>query len=189
MPREPRIGYADQRRRGRVYYAASYYDNADRLTATVDVGTNGGTAWTRPSTPPSHPPTVLVTTYGYNAAGWVQDVIDPLGLDTRTLYDNALGRTTETIDNYTGAAETATSDVATQYTYDGDDHVLTVTADEPGGAYQTTQYVYGVTTASGSNINSNDILAAIEHPDPTTGNPSTPAGRLHGQRLGPGHVR
>jgi YD repeat-containing protein len=30
----------------RVYYAANYYDNADRLTASVDVGTNGGTAWT-----------------------------------------------------------------------------------------------------------------------------------------------
>jgi RHS repeat-associated protein len=113
-----------------------------------------------------------VTTCGSHAAGWVQDVIDPLGLDTRTLYD-ALGRTTETIDNYTGNPETATSDVATQYTYDGDNHVLTVTADEPGGAYQTTQYVYGVTTATGSNINSNDILAAVEHPDPTTGNPST----------------
>ena len=78
---------------GRVYYAASYYDNADRLTATVDVGTNGGTAWTRPSTPPTPSATALVTTYGYNAAGWVQDVTDPLGLDTRTLYD-ALERTT-----------------------------------------------------------------------------------------------
>jgi RHS repeat-associated protein len=131
-------------------------------------GANGGTARTRPT--PSA--TALVTTYSYNAAGWVQDVTDPLGLDTRTLYD-ALGRITETIDNYTGSAETATSDVATQYTYDGDNHVLTVTADEPSGSYQKTQYVYGVTTATGSNINSNDILAAVEHPDPTTGNPST----------------
>ena len=138
----------------------------------MDVGTNGGTAWTRPSTPPTPSATALATTYGYNAAGWVQDVTDPLGLDTRTLYD-ALGRTTETIDNYTGGAETTDSDVATEYTYDGDNHVPTVQADEPGGAYQTTQYVYGVTTASGSNINSNDILSAVEHPDPTTGSPSS----------------
>jgi len=29
-----------------------------------------------------------------------------------------------------------------------------------------------VTTASGSAINSNDILSALQHPDPTTGNPS-----------------
>jgi YD repeat-containing protein len=131
------------------------------------------TAWPKPSTsPPAPSATALVTTYGYNAAGWVQDVTDPLGLDTRTLYD-ALGRTTKTISNYTGGAETTTSDVATEYTYDGDNHVLTVQADEPGGSYQRTQYVYGVTTATGSNINSNDILAAVEHPDPTTGNPSS----------------
>src|ERR1019366_2166025 len=102
---------------------------------------------------------------------WVQDVIDPRGIDTRTLYDT-LGRTTETISNYTGNAETTTSDVATEYTYDGDNHVLTVQADEPNGAYQRTQYVYGVTTASGSGVNSNDILAAVQHPDVTTGNPS-----------------
>ena len=37
----------------RVYYAAAYYDTADRLIADVDVGTNGGTAWTRPSSVPA----------------------------------------------------------------------------------------------------------------------------------------
>ena len=65
------------------------------MTATVDVGTNGGTAWTRPATPPAPSDTALVMTYGYNPAGWVQDVTDPKGIDTRTLYD-ALGRTTKT---------------------------------------------------------------------------------------------
>ena len=54
-----------------------------------------------------------MTSYTYNAAGEVQDVVDPLGIDTRTYYD-ALGRTTETIANYTGSAETADSDVATR---------------------------------------------------------------------------
>jgi RHS repeat-associated protein len=156
----------------RVSYAASYYDNADRLTATVDVGTNGGAAWTRPATAPTPSDTALVTSYVYNAAGWVQDSTDPRGIDARTLYDN-LGRTTKSISNYTGNPETTSSDVTIEYTYDGDNHVQTVQADEPGGAYQRTQYVYGVTTASGSGINSNDILAAVQHPDPTTGNPSS----------------
>ena len=32
----------------RVSYAAAYYDLADRPTASVDVGTNGGVAWVRP---------------------------------------------------------------------------------------------------------------------------------------------
>src|SRR6266849_109605 len=36
----------------RVYYAGAYYDNAGRATATVDVGTNGGTPWTVPATVP-----------------------------------------------------------------------------------------------------------------------------------------
>jgi RHS repeat-associated protein len=155
----------------RVYYAASYYDAADRLTANVDVGTDGGTAWTRPAMPPVPSDTVLVMSYVYNGAGWVQDVTDPKGIDTRTLYDN-LGRVTKAIQDYTGAAEGAENDVTTEYTYDGDGHTLTEQADEPGGAYQRTAYVYGVTTAGGSGVNSNDILTAVQHPDPTTGNPS-----------------
>ncbi len=155
----------------RVYYAAAYYDNADRLTASVDMGTNGGVAWTRPSTPPPSSATALVTTYAYNSMGLVQDVTDPMGIVNRTYYD-ALGRTTETIQDYTDGTETADSNIVTEYGYDGDNNVTYVRADEPGGAYQQTQYVYGVTTASGSGVNSNDILSAIQHPDPTTGNPS-----------------
>jgi YD repeat-containing protein len=71
---------------------------------------------------------------GVSAAGWVQDATDPRGIDARTYYD-ALGRTTETVSNYTGNAETAESDVAVEYTYDGANHVTTVQADEPAGAY------------------------------------------------------
>ena len=48
-----RAGQPDTDPPARVYYAADYYDAADRLTATVDVGTNGGSAWTRPSTVPA----------------------------------------------------------------------------------------------------------------------------------------
>jgi RHS repeat-associated protein len=156
----------------RVYYAASYYDSADRDVADVNVGTNGGTAWTRPSTPPSSSATVLVTTTAYNAAGWVQDVTDPMGIDTRTTQDN-LGRTIKTVQDYTNGTVTAESNATTEYGYDGSNHVVFVQADEPGGAYQKTQYVYGVTTASGSAINSNDLLSAVQHPDPSTGNPSS----------------
>jgi RHS repeat-associated protein len=154
--------------KARVSYAADYYDAADRLTASVDFGTNGGNPFTRPGMPPMAPDPALVSSYTYNAGGWVQDTIDPRGLDTRTLYD-ALGQTTQTIANYTGNPETTSSDVATEYTYDGSGHVLTVQADEPGGAYQRTQYVYGVSSAT---ISSNDLLGAVQHPDKTSGNPS-----------------
>lgn len=156
----------------RVYYAAAYYDNADDLIASVDAGTNGGTAWTRPDSVPASSPTLLVTQYVYNPAGWLQDTLDPMGLDDRTLYDN-LGRTTETIQDYTDGTETADSNITTAYGYDGNGNTLYVRADEPGGSYQRTNYVYGVTTAGGSAVNSNDLLSAVQHPDPTTGQPSS----------------
>ncbi|OWK35000.1 Alkaline phosphatase [Fimbriiglobus ruber] len=260
----------------RVSYMASYFDAANRDVADVNVGTNGGSAWTRPGSVPTASSTVLVTSNSYSAdavqtvqltgsptggtftltfggqttsaiaynataatvqsdlqglssigsgnaivtpadgsgwtvrfagslagvyqvavtgsgasltggtlpavavgvvsaggdAGLVQAVTDPLGLVARTYYD-ALGRTVETVADYTGAAETTTTDVATEYTYDGAGHTLTLTADEPGGAYEQTLYVYGATTAGGSGVNSNDLLVTTEWPDPTTGAPST----------------
>ncbi len=156
----------------RVYYAAAYFDNADRLVASVDAGTNGGTAWARPGSVPASSPTLLVTTYGYNAAGWLQDTTDPMGLDNRTYYDN-LGQTVKTVQDYTGGTPGNENDITTEYGYDGDGNTTYVQADEPGGTYQKTAYVYGVTTASGSGINSNDILSAVQHPDPSTGNPSS----------------
>ena len=42
-----------------------------------------------------------------------------------------------------------------------------------GEASQTTQYVYGVTTAGGSGFDDNDLLQATQYPDPTTGAAST----------------
>jgi RHS repeat-associated protein len=156
----------------RVYYTASYYDAADRLTASVNVGTNGGAAWTRPGTVPTDSNTVLVTGYTYNAAGWLDTTTDPRGIVGKNFYD-ALGRVTKTIAAYTDGTPTNNTNQTTEFTFDGDGHTLTLQADEPGGAYQRTQYVYGVTTVGGSDVNSNDFLAAVQYPDPTTGNPSS----------------
>ncbi len=60
----------------------------------------------------------------------------------------------------------------TQYTYDGDDHVLTMKAVDVNGSgtsNQITGYVYNSTT----NIFSNDLLTAVQYPDKTTGNASS----------------
>jgi RHS repeat-associated protein len=166
--------------KSRVYYVASYYDAANRLTASVNVGDNGGTLYTRPYTVPSRSDTALVTsdvyTYGLNGTpGLTVDETDPRGIDTRTTSD-MLGRTTQTIDDYTNGTPTASSNQTTNYTYNGIGDVLTEQAVMPSGTpSQTTGYVYGVTTAGGSNINSNDLLATLQYPDATTGNPSTSA--------------
>ena len=158
----------------RVSYAASYYDAADRDVADVTVGTNGGAAWTRPGTVPARSATVLVTSTGYDAAGRVQAVTDPLGLVTQTSYD-ALDRTTQTIQDYTTGTPTTTSNKTTNYAY-GPAGMTGLTAVQPAGSgpSQTTAWVYGVTAGSGgSAITSNDVKAVTEWPDPTTGAAST----------------
>jgi YD repeat-containing protein len=158
--------------KARVYYKDYYYDASNRLTADVNVGTNGGGSYTLPSSVPSRSDTVLVTSYTYTSAGFLDSTTDPRRIVIKYYEDN-LGRVTKTIEDYTDGTPTNNTNKTTEYTYDGDGHTLTVKADLTSGAYEETQYVYGVTTSGGSALNSNDILAAIEWPDPSTGAPST----------------
>jgi len=39
----------------------------------------------------------------------------------------------------------------------------------PSGGQKVTEWVYGVTTAGGSGLNSNDLVKEVRHPDPSTG--------------------
>ena len=153
----------------RVSYTAHYYDAADRLTASVDVGTDGGFAYTRPDTPPARSDTALVSSDTYNDAGWVAQTTDPKGLVTQTNYD-ALGRPAQVVDaddaSIDSGLPTASANQTTDYTYDGLGHTLTVTADMPAGTDdQTTTYTYGVTTSGGSGLDDNDLLASLTQPD------------------------
>ncbi len=157
--------------KARVSYAAAYYDKANRLTDSVNVGTNGGSSYTRPGTVPSRSDTVLVTSQTYNSAGWIATATDPRRIEDRFYYDN-LGRTTKTIEAYADGTPDTNSDRTTEFTYDGMGHALTLKAHLTSGAYQTTQFVYGVTTST-SNLNSNDLLAETRHPDKSSGDPST----------------
>ena len=196
----------------RVSYTVDYYDAADRLTGTLDLGTDGGQPLAGIPTEPgayTDPPLdgvtfvqvpqgSLWTAYAYDAAGNVSAVTDPRGLVTAYTYD-ALSRVTETVADYTGgfagtpiAAEPSTDSTptggtptdstnqTTAYTYDGDDDVTSMTAVMPSGeASQTTDYVYGVTTATGSGVDDNDLLAKTEYPDPTTGAASASQGETY----------
>ncbi|HLL90410.1 MAG TPA: RHS repeat domain-containing protein, partial [Tepidisphaeraceae bacterium] len=158
--------------KARVSYKAFYYDAADRATHGIDVGTNGGAAYTRPGTVPLGSNTVLRTGYAYDDAGRLRDVSDPRGTTTRTSYD-LLGRTTQTVANHVDSGPSDADDQTTQYTHDGSGHVLTMKAVLPNGAFQTTQSVYGVGQGTGSDVASNDVLAATRYPDLTTGSPSS----------------
>jgi hypothetical protein len=166
------LGDASTSPKARVSYMASYYDAVNRTTADVNVGTNGGSSYTRPSSAPSRSDTVLVNSYAYNAAGWLETTTDPRAIDGKTFYDN-LGRTTKTVQDYTNGTPTNSSDKTTEYTYDGSNHMLTLQADLVSSAYEKTQWNYGLTTSGGNGVNSNDMLASMEYPDPSSGNPST----------------
>jgi RHS repeat-associated protein len=151
----------------RVSYLASYYDLANRLTITVDLGTNGGTTLNaRPTPAPDRSSPVLRTDYAYGDAGWVQLVTDPRGIQTQTTYD-MLGRTTQTVEAYDGGPRTDSTNRTTQFTYDGSNHVLTQTA-LGASVPEQTQYIYGVT---GPTISSNDLLANTIYP--YNGRPNT----------------
>jgi RHS repeat-associated protein len=158
--------------KARVSYQAMYYDAANRLIHSVDVGTDGGSAYTRPTAVPDRSDAVLVTDYSYNAAGWMDTIIDPKGFISKAFYDN-LGRVTKSVEDYTDGVVTDTSNKTVEYTYDGVGDMLTVQADLTGGAYQRTQYVYGASAAAGDAITSNDLLKEVRYPDPTTGAPSS----------------
>jgi YD repeat-containing protein len=168
--------------KARASYQAFYYDAANRLTDSVDVGTNGTNgAYTAPGSAPTNRSDILLLTHTtYNSAGWTDTVTDPRGVAARTLYD-MLGRTSESIAAYDGTINgglpSGANNQTTDYTYDGSDHVLTmkawVTNSGTNQVFQTTQYVYGVTTAGGSKLFSNDLLAKVQYPDKTTGNPGT----------------
>jgi len=72
--------------KARVSYQAFYYDTANRTTDSVNVGTNGGSAYTRPGSVPSRSNTVLVNSYGYDASGRPETVTDPRGVVTKVQY-------------------------------------------------------------------------------------------------------
>jgi RHS repeat-associated protein len=154
----------------RVSYAAEYIDAANRLTADVDVGTNGGSAYTRPSTVPNRSDSVLVTGYEYNTAGWLSDTTDPRGLLDKTSYDLA-GQTIKTIENYVDGTVSDADDKTTEFTFNPNGQTVNTSADLTGGGQETTANVYGVGTSGG--LVSNDLVAAVEYPDPSIGSPSS----------------
>ncbi|MCY2999550.1 MAG: PEP-CTERM sorting domain-containing protein [Planctomycetota bacterium] len=163
------LGTASSGIRARVSTRTSYFDAADRVFASVDLGTNGGMAYTRPATPPAATDTALVSLYEYDEAGRLANLIDPRGIVARTLYDD-LGRRTTTIANYTGGAPGSVTDVTTRYTYNASGNVRTIEAVQPAGTpSQVHEYLYEARTASGSAINSNEWQIGIRYPDPITG--------------------
>jgi RHS repeat-associated protein len=161
-------------RKARVSYVAHYYDAAGRTTYTVNVGTNGGAVFVRPVgvNNDSRSDTMLITSYSYNDAGLVATVADPRGIVTATAYDNLGRQMTVTVNS---TATSSNEIQITRYTYDAASHILSMTAVMPGSTpSQITNYLYGVTTAQGSVLNSNDLLYQVAYPTPSGPNAGQP---------------
>jgi YD repeat-containing protein len=172
--------------KGRIQISATWYDEeTGRAEDTVAFGTYGGSDFDRDDvgfdSPPARSDTALRTTYTYNDEGTLQQVTDPKGIITRTVYDD-MGRTTAVIRNYVNGAPstpaaTATDDLHTRYEYT--DGLQTkvwvdVNADnyEDAGVDQVTEYTYGTTkgtSAGDSNISTGHLLQKVTYPDSTSG--------------------
>jgi uncharacterized delta-60 repeat protein/RHS repeat-associated protein len=87
----------------------------------------------------------------YDDANRVVISTDPKGIVSKTYFD-ALGQTTKTIQNYVDGTPSAADDLTTSYTYDGDGHMITQTANLPSSKVQTTAYVYGEATQTISSL-------------------------------------
>ena len=100
----PLLGPTGDAPNARVLYQMYFVDGLQRVIATANYGTNGGTPPERPETVPERSDTVLVSTTDYNARGEVAAVADPNATITFQVYDDA-GRLIETIENYQPIAE------------------------------------------------------------------------------------
>jgi len=84
-----------------------------------------------------------------------------------------LGQVTKTIADYTNGTPTNSSDKTTEFTCEGDGHMLTLQADLVGGAHEQTKWIYGTSLSTSDSVASNDILKSVQYPDPSSGNPSS----------------
>lgn len=168
------LGDHDTQPYARVSYTGSYYDRADRPIASVDVGTNGNSPWTDPVTGPADWPdradTVLVTTFGYNAAGYVFTVTDLRAIEARH-YQDGLGRPTRTIEGYVNGVPSGNDDRITDLEYGGSDHVVAKALWLDDEEYERTAYLYGVDVGQSNVIASNDLLSAVWYLDVDSGDP------------------
>ena len=158
------LGTATTGTQARVSHEAFYYDRMNRLVASANVGTNGGTTFARPAGIPARSDTVLVDSYAYDAAGNPFSTVDTRGIETRSDFDD-LGRRTSLVENYVDGTPSDGDDRTTRWTYNGVDNVLTMTADLPAGQNdQTTSYNYNARVVRGDALNVNNSLVSTAYP-------------------------
>ncbi len=128
------------------------------------MGTNGGSAYVRPSNVPSRSDTVLIDSTTYSDAGRIFSTTDPRGIESRYEHDE-LGRRITLIEAYVDGTPSDADDRITRWKFNGSSQILTMTADLPSGqSDQTTSYNYNARTSRGDDFNANNALVVTSYP-------------------------
>lgn len=152
----------------RSYFTDMYYDAANRMTDSVNVGTAGGIEHTRSNAVPASTDEILVMTYTYDAAGRRDTVTHPDGKIDQTLYDMT-GRTIRSIDAFVDGTPSDGDDHTVDFTYNAAGATRSIAVQLPGGAVQETAYDFGTSPARGDAVTDNRVMVATRYPDRTTG--------------------
>lgn len=153
--------------KARVSYKTVYPDAIGRIQAGADYGTNAAASFTRPTTIPARSATVLVTSLAYNSRGEAYQQTDPAGTVNQRVFDDA-GRQTQLTENYVSGGTNPDQNRLTNYAYNADGRLATLTAINSVTGDQVTTWQYGTTLAD-SDVASNDLLSAKQLPDNSSG--------------------
>ena len=135
----------------------------------ADYGTNGGVVLSRPNTAAARSATVLVTTTRYNSRGEADEVVDAKGTVNQSTFDDA-ERLVKLLENFVSGGTGSDQNRATDYGYNADGKVATLTARNNITGDQVTQYVYG-TTLNNSDVASNELLRMQIYPGDSASSP------------------
>jgi YD repeat-containing protein len=149
---------------GRATFVAIYLDGVGRTANTADYGTNGNSSFSRPTACGTRSATLLITTNIYDQTGVIVQIVDPAATVTMQVFDQA-GRRTQLILNYVYGGTGADQNQTTNWTYNPDSNVASMTAVNAATDDQVTTYGYGITVSGGSTLNSNSPLQSVTHPD------------------------
>jgi RHS repeat-associated protein len=167
----PLNGPSGMQPKSRDSFMAMWADGVGRTLASANYGTddNAGPP-ERPAKPPESSELILVSRTNYNERGEAFESIDPAGKVDRTYSDNA-GRTVRTISNFVASSPPgclcagSEQNVTTEMHYGFGGQMTARVAKNPETGDQITQYQYGVTFLSGSDLVTNDLISAEIYPD------------------------
>ena len=146
---------------------AIYPDGIGRTVNTADYGTNGYSSFTRSDTCGTRSDVLLITTNAFDQSGDLVQITDPAATVTTQTFDQA-GRRTQLVLNYVEEGGDADENQTTNWTYNADSNVATMTVLNSETEDQVTTYGYGITVAGGSMLNSNSPLQSLTYPDSGT---------------------